>query len=113
MKITRKWLDEINGLPRQKFVRVEEDFFVSDIIKEGEEMELHKKIAEENQLIKKIESLNDLDAGYILRIRDKLFLTGASESLGLPRLFNMSEMRQRSLNLLRSQHSDFMVVKLE
>lgn len=113
MKITRVWLDKINGLPKQKFVRVEEDFFVSEVVKGGEEVELHKSIAEKDNLMEKIEKMNDLDAGFILRIRDKIFLTGVSESLGLPRLFNMSEMRQRSLNLLRLQFSDFTVVERE
>lgn len=113
MKITRKWLDKINGLSKQKFVRVEEIFYVSSAIEKNGEMGLHKGIAEKDNLMEKIENMNDLDAGFILRIRDRLFLTGASESLGLPRLFNMSEMRQRSLNLLRLQFSDFTVVERE
>ena len=112
MKITRAWLDKINGLPKQKFVRVEENFYVFEKVENGTEMGLHKEIAKKNGLIDKIETINDLDAGFTLRIRDRLFLTGESESLGLPRLFNMSEMRQRSLNLLRRDFSDFIVEEM-
>lgn len=112
MKITREWLESINGEPKQKFVRVEENFYVFEKIEKGTEMGLHKDIAKKNRLMDKIEAINDLDAGFILRIRDKLFLTGRSESLALPRLFNMSEMRQRSLNLLRRDFSDFIVEEM-
>lgn len=113
MKISRQWLEKINGLPRQKFVRVDEDFYVSEEINGTEEMELHKDIVNKNELKEKIEVMNDLDAGFILRIRDKIFVSGKSESLDLPRLFNKSEMRQRSSNLLRRDFSDFVVVEKE
>lgn len=108
MKIDKAWMEKVNGMPKQKFVRVEEDIFVSDPAQISA-MGIHMEIAKKDDLMDKIETINDLDAGFIERVREKIFVSGASESLGLPRFFNMAEMRHRTLNLLRRDFSDLAV----